>query len=121
MFALFIQPHVMIVSHLGHMMLYFTSYVMFPLSRFAARLKSWSYSWTNRGDPIRSYQILRSIRGYRVNRRNFLNGSKFFYDQHDQLSNRDHRIRSYCIVTKRDRSHLIVLPNRGDRDRSWTR
>ena len=57
----------------------------------------------------------------RVNRRNFLNGSKFFYDQHDQSSNRDHRIRSYCIVTKRDRPHLIVLPNRGDRDRSWTR
>ena len=60
-------------------------------------------------------------RGNRVNHRNFLNGSKFFYDQHDQLSNRDHRIRSYCIVTKRDRSHLIMLPNRGDRDRSWTR
>ena len=57
-------------------------------------------------------------RGNRVNRRNFLNSSKFFYDQ---LSNRDHRIRLYCIITKRDTSHLIVLPNRGDRDRSWTR
>ena len=60
-------------------------------------------------------------RGNRVNRRNFLNGSKFSYDQHDQLSKRDHRIRSYCIVSKRDRSHLIVLPKRGGRDRSLTR
>ena len=34
------------------------------------------------------------------------------------IFNRNHRIRSYCIVAKRHTAHLIALPNRGDRDRS---
>ena len=34
---------------------------MYPLSRFAQRLISWSLSWILRGDPILLYQILRSV------------------------------------------------------------
>ena len=37
------------------------------------------------------------------------------------IFDRNHRIRSYCIVSKRHTSHLILLPNRVDRDRYWTR
>ncbi|KAG1656894.1 hypothetical protein GQR58_023704 [Nymphon striatum] len=57
-------------------------------------------------------------RGNRVNRRKVLNGSKIFYDQHDQLSIGiivSDRIRSYQIVSDRIRSYQIV----SDRIRSY--
>ena len=59
--------------------------------------------------PIRSYHVLMSI------------CQTIFPDQHDCLDYRDHRIRSYDIVTKRNKTHLIMFPNHVDRGRCWTR
>jgi len=103
----------------------------FPLSRLASRLRSWSSSWSNRGDRITSYQILSNLevsRGNRVDRRKFLDCPKICYDLlrlTGLIFNRDNRIGSYCVLTIRNKSHLIlneshpiVLTNRDDRSES---
>ena len=56
-----------------------------------------------------------------VDRGKFFGCQKIFPDQHDCLDYRDHRIRLYAIVTKRNKTHLIMFPNRADRGRCWTR
>ena len=71
--------------------------------------------------PIRSYHVLMSILTIGVDRGKFFGCQKFFHDYHDCLDYRDHRIRSYDIVTKRNKTHLVMFPNRADRGRCWTR
>ena len=48
---------------------------------------------------------------------NFFVCQKFCHDYHDWRDYRDHRIRSYDIVTNRNKSYLILFLNRGNRDR----
>ena len=84
------------------------------------RLVSWSSSWTNRDYRIQSYQIASHLdinRDNRANRGKFFGRQKFCHDYHDWRDYRDHRIRSYDIVTNRNKSYLILFLNRGDRDR----
>ena len=92
----------------------------FTLSTIRPRLESWSSSWTNRYYRIQSYQIASHLdinRDNRANRRKIFGCQKFCHDYHDWRDNRDHRIRSYDIVTNRHTSYLILFLNRGDRDR----
>ena len=89
----------------------------FTLITIRPRLVSWSSSWINRDYRIQSYQIASHLN---VNRDNRANRGKFFGCQkilHDWRDYRDHRIRSYDIVTNRNKSYLILFINRGDRDR----
>ena len=84
------------------------------------RLVSWSSSWTNRDYRIQSYQIASHLdinRDNRANRGKNFGCQKFCHDYHDWRDYRDHRIRSYDIVTNRNKSYLILFLNRCDRDR----
>ena len=88
-----------------------------------SRLKSWSWSWTNRRCLIRSYQNLIGMGtnlGNRLHRIIFLS-VKNFSPMNTINFNRANLIRSHHVVTKRSRSHLLVLFNRSDRNQSWTR
>ena len=92
----------------------------FTLTTIRPRLVSWSSSWTNRDYRIQSYQIASHLDIKRVNRANrgkFSGCQKFCHDYHDWRDYRDHRIRSYDIVTNRNKSYLILFLNRDDRDR----
>ena len=94
----------------------------FPLSRSAPRFQSWSLSWTNRSTRISSYQILMSILVIVLIAEHFWAVQKVLRLERS-IFNRNYCIRSYCTVAKHHTLHLhvIKLPNRGDRDRSWTR
>ena len=96
----------------------FTSIIQ--LSHLPRFDQSWSSSWTNRDYRIQSYQIASHLdinRDNRANRGKIFGCQKFCHDYHDWRDYRDHRIRSYDIVTNRDKSYLILFLNRGDRDR----
>ena len=96
------------------------SYAAFTLTTIRPRLVSWSSSWTNRDYRIQSYQIASHLdinRVNRANRGNIFGCQKFCHDHHDWRDYRGHRIRSYDIVTNRNKSYLILFLNRGDRDR----
>ena len=95
-------------------------YAAFTLTTIRPRLVSWSSSWTNRDYRIQSYQIASHLDINRVNRANrgkIFGCQKFCHAYHDWRDYRDHRIRSYDIVTNRNKSYLILFLNRGDRDR----
>ena len=92
----------------------------FTLITIRPRLVSWSSSWTNRDYRIQSYQIASHLdinRDNRTNRGKIFGCQKFCHDYHDWRDYRGHRIRSYDLVTNRNKSYLILLLNRGDRDR----
>ena len=84
-------------------------------------IRATSLSWTNRGARISSYQILMSIVVIVLVAEHFWAVQKSSTLKARLIFNRNHRIRSYCIVAKRNTTHLIVLPNRGGRYRPWTR
>ena len=95
-------------------------YAAFTLTTIGPRLVSWSSSWTNRDYRIQSYQIASHLdinRDNRANRGKNFGCQKFCHDYHDWRYYRGHRIRSYDIVTNRNKSYLILFLNRGDRDR----
>ena len=95
-------------------------YAAFTLTTIRPRLVSWSSSWTNRDYRIQSYQIASHLdinRDNRANHGKIFGCQKFCHDYHDWRDYRDHRIRSYDIVTNRNKSYLILFLNRGDRDR----
>ena len=95
-------------------------YAAFTLITIRPRLASWSSSWTNRDNRIQSYQIASHLgvnRDNRANRGKFFVRQNFCNDYHDWWDYRDHRIRSYDIVTNRNKSYLILFRNRGNRDR----
>ena len=92
----------------------------FTLTTIRPRLVSWCSSWTNRDYRIQSYQIASHLdinRDNRANRGKIFGCQKFCHDYHDWRDYRDHRIRSYDIVTNRNKSYLISFLNRGGRDR----
>ena len=66
---------------------------------------------------IRSHHILISIVIIGLIVEKFFGCQKFCHHYHDWRDYRDHRIRSYDIVTNRNKSYLILFLNRGDRDR----
>ena len=71
--------------------------------------------------PITSYHVLMSILTIGLIVENFLAAKNSPPNQHDCLNYRDNRIRSYDIVTKRNKTHFVMFPNRADRGRCWTR
>ena len=86
-------------------------YAAFTLTTIRPRLVSWSSLWTNRDYRIQSYQIASHLDINRVNRANrgkIFGCQKFCHDYHDWRDYRDHRIRSYDIVTNRNKSYLIL-------------
>ena len=92
----------------------------FTLTTIRPRLVSWSLSWTNLDYRIQSYQIASHLdinRDNRAYRGKIFGCQKFCHDYHDWRDYRDRRIRSYDIVTNRNKSYLILFLNRGDRDR----
>ena len=94
-------------------------YAAFTLITIRPRLVSWSSSWTNRVYRIQSYQIASHLdinRDNRANRGKMFGCQKFCHDYHDWRDYRGHRIRSYDLVTNRNKSYLILLLNRSDRD-----
>ena len=106
------------------------SYVMLCsyFSRFAQRLKSWSKSWTYRGARIRSCQILRSVVAIVLIAELFLTVKHFSTINTIRFFNRNyHRVRSFCIITKRDTAHhpeflpLLrkLIPPSVTNDQSW--
>ena len=97
------------------------AYAAFTLITIRPRLVSWCSSWTNRDYRIKSYQIVSHLdvnRDNRANRGEFFGCQNFFHDYHDWMDHRGHRIRSYVIVSNRNKSYLILFLNRGDRERS---
>ena len=76
--------------------------------------------WTNCCARIRSYQILTSVVAIVLVVEQFRAVQKILWSTR-LISNRNYRIKSYWIIAKRHTSHLIVVPNRDDRDWSWTR
>ena len=97
-----------------------TLYAAFTLITIRPRLVSWSSSWTNRDYRINSYQIASHLdinRDNRANRGKICGCQKFCHDYHDLRDYRDHRIRSYDIVTNRNKSYLLLFLNCGDRGR----
>ena len=69
--------------------------------------------WTNRGARISSYQILMSVVVIMLIAEHFWTVQNFLRLAR-LIFNRNHRIRSDCIVAKRHTAHLIMLPNYGD-------
>ena len=69
----------------------------------------------------RLHQLISNLdvsRGNHVDRRTSLDSKKKILGLARFIFDRNHRIRSYCILSKRDIAQLILLLNRGDRDLS---
>ena len=85
--------------------------------------ESWSLSWAGRGGPISSYQILTCLDvnlDYRVDRGKILCCQNFF--PINTIASTIGTIASDRMTSsKRNKTHLIMFPNRAGRGRCWTR
>ena len=111
-------------------MVHYNTFVLDSLMR-RSHLSRFAHDW-NRGlyrervgmilpGPIRSYYVLMSVVEIGLIVEKNLAVKQFSTINTIARDYRDHRIRSYGIITMRNNTYLIVFPNLCDQDQCWRR